>query len=109
MNKKLLIYLLLLIFIACKKQDPTPPQPAKPLASTRSTNVNGHNILTSYNYNSNGLLYQQTTKDESTGVQLFQQYIYENGVLHRSEIYNDNRKLSSVDYTVINGKVTKMS
>ena len=108
MNKNLLLYLIPLVLLSCKKQGQVTPEPAKALASIRNTNINGHSILTSYSYNNNGRLYLETTKDESTGAILFQEYRHQNGVLHISDILNDTRKFSKIEYTYASDKVTKM-
>ncbi|MHA4894662.1 hypothetical protein ACXZ1K_07925 [Pedobacter sp. PWIIR3] len=114
MNKKILIYLLPLIFLGCKKQspeiipEPTNPDPAKPLVSTRSTNSNGHSILTTYNYNAIGKIYQEISKDEITGQEMYEDFRHKDGVLYASDTFNDDRKLSRINYSYSENKLTKM-
>ena len=108
MDKKLLIFLLPIFILACKKPDPIVVPAPKLLASTRSINTNGHSILVDYSYNNKGILYQEITKDEMTGKVLYQEYGHVNGVLHHLNISNDVRKLSSINYEYVTEKLTKM-
>ncbi|MEJ2882254.1 hypothetical protein [Pedobacter sp. GR22-6] len=114
MNTKILICFLPLVLLACKKHqpeilpEPNSPEQAKSLASTRSINSNGHSILVSYNYNSLGKLYQEISKDESTGMEMFQEYRHKDGILYLSDISDEQRKLSKINYTYEQNKLVKM-
>ncbi|TWR31563.1 hypothetical protein FPZ43_03565 [Mucilaginibacter pallidiroseus] len=109
MHPRLFLYLLPFILFSCKKGEPViKPEITQRLSSTRTINDNGHSILTSYAYNDKGQLYLETIKDETAGSELYQQYIHKDGQLHASEVLNDERKLSRINYSHSNGWVSKM-
>lgn len=101
-------------FLACKKPiDPAPPLPSVPDSKTvmsfsRTLNPNGHFIRVQNTYGTSGLIYQELSKDESTGQEMTQVYIYKNGIIHSSEISRGDKKLTKINYNIAEEKVVNM-
>jgi len=114
MNKFLLFFLLIIALLSCKKSPnemPVPPESpsniGKALCQIKTNKETGHVIATRL-YNDAGKLYLETTKDELTGIEFYQQFFYKEGKLYRSDISNENRKRSRIDYEYFEGKLSKM-
>ena len=108
-----LALLFVVILSGCKKSSTAPaPQPVPSttlrLSTTRTLNPNGHYILQTNTYLENGLLAKEVSKDESTGLSVTQEYFYVNQIPEYSIISNDNRRVSRINYSFVNGRLIKM-
>jgi len=113
MKKITLALLLAASLLGCKKSsidtapEPNPVQRWR-ISTSRTLNPNGHFILQTSSYSDNGLLKKEVSKDESTGLNIIQEYFYVNKIPEYSIISSDYRKISRINYFYANERLVKM-
>lgn len=112
MKKQLAIVLAVAALVGCKKNGGTEPDTAtdgRPqLKLTRTLNGNEHFIKTEHVYNDKGLLQKEITQDEAAGIQIIQEYYYQNGKPDSSLIRLGNKLSSAMYYTYKADKLHKV-
>jgi|GEM_PF-5423692 len=113
MKKITFMLLVAASLFGCKKSsneripDPKPSTKTR-LLTTRTLNPNGHYILETSSYNDNGLLKKEVSKDETTGLNIIQEYFYASKVLEYSIISSDTRRIARINYFHANDRLVKM-
>lgn len=114
MTKLLIFFLLIIGILSCKKPHnempelpEAPPNIKRILFQTKTTKITG-NVIATRLYNNIGKLYLETTKDDLTGLEMYQSFYYREGKLYRSDISNENRKLSKIEYEYLDDNLIRM-
>lgn len=111
MKKTILALLGITLILGCKKPLPNPePLPEKKikLLTTRTLNYNGHYILQKSSYLENDLLKKEVSTDETTGINLIQEYFYTGSLPEYSIVSNDTRKVTRINYIHTGTRLTRM-
>jgi hypothetical protein len=108
MMKICMLLLLLVAVTSCKKDVYHQEANALRLTGSRALNINGHYILTTRTYFSDGKLQKEESLDEATGIKLTQNFYYDGEKLDHSIIKSAVKEVSKIIYVYQNNMLSKM-
>lgn len=112
MRKLLSVIFVFAAFFGCKKPSQDENRESNKnrlrLETSRTLNSNGHYIFHTNTYSEDGLIKKEVSKDETTGLNLIQEYYYNGKTLTYSIISTDSRPVSKINYAYTNDRLKTM-